>query len=129
MKPVVKALYLCDDVLSDPTRSKPHLIGVLNAIRPPAFPHVLKKLCVFAQLIGGHGEVRCMIRVVHAANRDLTYESNEFPLRFTDRRQTRYFVLRIEDIALQEPGEYWVELHCNGEFVDDAILRILDEEN
>ncbi len=50
MKPVVKALYLCDDVLSDPTRAKPHLIGVLNAIRPPAFPHVLKKLCVFAQL-------------------------------------------------------------------------------
>ena len=72
--------------------------------------------------------VRCSIRVVNSANRELTYESAEFPLRFNDRRQTRYFVLRITGIGIQEPGEYWVELQCNGQFVDDAVLRILGEE-
>lgn len=66
--PVAKALYLCDDILSDPARGKPHLIGVLNAIRVPTFPHTLAKLCVFAQLGGGLGDVRCYVEVVDAAS-------------------------------------------------------------
>ncbi|HXD86182.1 MAG TPA: hypothetical protein VN641_06795 [Urbifossiella sp.] len=129
MIPVVKALYLCDDVLADPTRTKPHLIGVMNAIRPPSYPYRIKKLCVFAQLIGGQGDVACVVRIVNSANRGLVYESEPFRLRFEERRQTRYFVLRITDIAIQAAGEYWVELTCDGSFVDDAVLRILDEAN
>jgi hypothetical protein len=124
--PVAKALYLCDDILSDPTRVKPHLIGVLNAIRPPAFPHVIPRLCDFAQLIGGYGEVRCVVRVVNAHNQDVAYQSSERLVRFDDRLQTRYFSLRLEQVTIHTPGDFWVEFTCNDQFVDDAVLRILE---
>lgn len=125
VSPVAKALYLCDDILSDPTRVKPHLIGVLNAIRPPAFPHTLPRLCVFARLIGGHGEVKCRVEIVNAQSRTLMYTSPDQTLRFDDRRQTRYFTLRLTGISIPGPGEYWVEFYCNGRFVDDSVLCIL----
>lgn len=97
--PVAKSLYLCGDILADSTRVKPHLIGVLNAIRPPAVPHTIPHLCVFAQLIGGHGEVRCRVRIVNAHNRDVVYESAEQVVRFDDRLKTRYFILRLAGIT------------------------------
>jgi len=123
--PVAKALYLCDNILADVTRVKPHLVGVLNAFRPPAFPHVIPQLCVFAQLVGGHGDVRCVVRVVNAQTRDVAYQSTERVIRFDDRLQTRYFSLRLAQVTVHAPGEFWVEFHCNGQFVDAAVLRIL----
>jgi hypothetical protein len=126
--PVAKALYLCDDILSDPARVKPHLIGVLNAVRVPGFPHTLDKLCVFARLVSGYGQLRCRVRVTRASDRVIVYRSPEQMLHFTDRRQTRYYVMRMQQISCPEPGEYWVEFFCNGEFVDDAVLLIEQAE-
>ena len=83
--PVAKALYLCDEILSDPARVKPHLIGVLNSIRPPEFPHTVERLCVFATLIGGHGEVRCLGRIVNSRSHEVAYQSTERVVRFDDR--------------------------------------------
>jgi len=46
---------------------------------------------------------------------------------FRDRRQKQYFVLRLENIALLHPGEYWIELFCDGQFIDDANFNVLEE--
>jgi hypothetical protein len=107
--PIAKALYLCDDILSDPSRVKPHLIGVFNAVRVPAFPHTLAKLCIFVQLVNGYGEVNCRVRIVNASNRDIMYQSPVHVVRFDDRRQTRYFRLKLTQITgvhlvLSDPG-------------------------
>ena len=124
--PITKALYLCDEILSDPAHGKPHLLGILNSIRPPSFPHVLSRLCVFAQLIGGHGEGRCRIRIVDARNLDAVYESADQIVRFDDRLEVKYYIVRLMEITIHGPGEYWVELTWNGHFVDDAAVRILE---
>ncbi len=123
--PIAKALYLCDEILFDPARSKAHLVGLLNSIRPPSFPHVLARLCVFAQLIGGHGEGRSRVRIVNANSLETVYESPDQVIRFDDPLQTRYVALRLLGITIHGPGEYWVELTWDGQFVDDAVLRIL----
>jgi hypothetical protein len=124
--PIANALYLCDEILSDPTRGKPHLIGVLNAVRVQAFPHTLARLGIFAQLVSGYGAVRCQVRVVSAHNREVVYQSPAQTVRFDERRQTRYFVLRLAQLTIHAAGEFWVELYCNDEFVDDATLRFLE---
>ena len=80
---------------------------------------------MFAQLIGGHGDVRCRVRIVNARNRDVVYESAEQVVRFSDRLQTRYFTLRLVGITVHDPGDFWVEFSCNDQFVDDAVLRLL----
>ena len=123
--PVTKALYLCDEILSDPARVKPHLIGVLNAIRPPSFPHVLPRLCVFAKLSDGLGDIRCRVRIINVADLTTVYETPELALRFHDRRQILYANFRIEQLRWTSPGEFVVELFCNGEFVDDAVLMVV----
>ena len=58
--PVAKAVFLCDDALEDRANRKLHLLGLFNAVRlqeGEGYPFRLGQLCVFAQLIGGAGEV------------------------------------------------------------------------
>jgi hypothetical protein len=123
--PVAKSLYLCDDILSDPARIKPHLIGVLNAIRVPAFPHVLPRLCVFAKLSDGFGDVRCRVRIVDVQDLTAAFETSERTIHFRDRRQILYAMFKIEKLRFLAPGEFVVELFCNDEFVDDAVLMVV----
>lgn len=124
--PVAKAVYLCDDILSDPTRVKPHLIGVLNAIRADRYPYILPKLQVFAKLVDGLGEVRCRVLIHHARTGRVVHQTGDQVLRFADRRQTIYATFRLQELVWPSPGEYLVELYCNGQFVDDATLRLLE---
>ena len=123
--PVAKALYLCDDILSDPERVKPHLIGVQNAVRVTTFPHTLDRLYVFAKLCGGWGDVRCQIRIVNTRTLTTLFQSSERILHFRDRRQILYLIFRFEQLTWHEAGEFTVELYCNGEFIDDAMLTVL----
>ena len=124
--PVAKAVFLCDDILSDPARGKPHLIGLLNAIRAPSFPYSLDRLRVFAKLVGGFGEVKCRVVIHHARSELVVYQSADQVLRFADRRMTIYANFRLQNLTWPAPGEYLVELYCNGQFVDDATVELLE---
>src|SRR5262245_8553683 len=54
--PAAKALYLCDGCIGFPNQ-KTDLIGLFNSIRPMKYPHVQSQFVVFAQLLGGLGQV------------------------------------------------------------------------
>lgn len=123
--PVAKALYLCDEILSDPARAKPHLIGVLNGIRVPAFPHTLARLCVFAKLSGGLGDARCRVRIVDMRDLSTFYQTAEHVIPFRDRRQILYATFRLENLTWSAAGEFVVEFFCDDQFVEDAVLTIL----
>ena len=126
--PVTKAIYCCDNVLPDRSSGKIHVLGVFNAIRPPdgaGYPCRLGRLCVFAQLIGGIGEVSLRLEVVSAENEAIIYTSPEQPVRFPDRRTTMSACFRILECPFPRPGVYLVELYAQGVFLDDRALHLL----
>lgn len=126
--PVAKAVYLCDDVLPDPTRSKLTIVGSFNAVRLPAdvaFPYALDKLCVFAQLVGGVGEVTCRAEVIRATTNRAIYVSGRQRLTFPGRHTTVTYLLRLRRFVFPAPGEYTVELFCEDQFVDDRLLHLI----
>ncbi len=83
--PVSKAVYLCDEVVEDKTSQKVHLLGLFNAVRPPAsshYPFRLGQLCVFAQMIGGVGVLPVHVEVVNAQTEEVIYAFPKQDLRF-----------------------------------------------
>jgi hypothetical protein len=54
--PFAKALYLCDGHLGFADQ-KTDLVGIFNSVRPDTYPHVQPHFVIFAQLIGGQGNV------------------------------------------------------------------------
>lgn len=126
--PVTKALYLCDEVLGDPSNQKVHLLGVFNAVRPAdegAYPYHLPRLCVFAQLAGGVGMLPFRVDVVDAQDQSIVYTSPEWQVRFRNRHTTVSACFRVLDLPFPRPGVYIVELYAQNTFLDDRAFHLL----
>jgi hypothetical protein len=92
------------------------------------YPFRLGQLCVFAQLIGGAGEVPAHVEVVQADTEALVYVSPEQRLRFPRRHTTVSALFRIRNLVFPGPGQYFVEFYCHDNFLDDRLLHLLPGE-
>ncbi len=126
--PVVKSLWLCDDVLPDLVSGKIHLLGCFNAVRATAYPHRLGQICVVAQLAGGVGDITMRVEITKADGITTVYSSPEYPLHFQSRHSIVRPCIRIRECLFPTSGEYTVVLYCNGTFLDDRTLYLLDAE-
>jgi hypothetical protein len=131
IKPVAKAVYVCDNVLADLASGKVTLVNLLNAVRLPAganFPYRLNQLCVFVLWSGGLGELRTRVDIVDATgDGQLIRRTDDMIIRFASRTQTVYGLYRIEGVVFPAPGSYCVEVYCQGAFVDDLMIRVIPE--
>jgi hypothetical protein len=125
--PVVKSVYVCDEVVRDPDSGKVSVLNLWDTVRPPAgtaFPFTLAKMCVFAWMREGRGQVRSRIDIVQASTGELVGRTADRVLDFTH-RTTHFANYRFERFAFPEPGYYYIELYCENEFVDDQVVRLL----
>ncbi len=108
--PVAKSIYFCDDILPDAARNKLLIVGMFNAVRVPegaAFPYKLEKMSIFAQLIGGIGDVPIRLDIVRAATGQILYSTGPRLLPFRNRQTTVTFTLRLSPFVIPAPGAIW----------------------
>lgn len=126
--PVVKGIYLCDDIQLNPDRDKFYLLGTFSTFRPsePAPPYRLRRLCIFAQLAEVTREISVQAVVLRANTREEAFRTEVHPLQ---RPASPLVVVpvafRYTDGEFRESGVYLVELLCNGQFVDDRRLYVI----
>src|SRR6266545_1725185 len=124
--PVVKGVYVCDDVLADPASGKVSLLNAFVTVRPSsAFPFVLDKLSVAVALRGGRGQSRVRIDVVRLATTSVVFRTQERDLSFLTPLMTVYARFRLENVRFPSEGRYAVEVYADGEFLDDEVLTVL----
>ena len=131
LKPVLKGVYVCDDVVGNPVGGKPMIVNLWNAIRVPrgeSIPYTLKKLCVFAWLRGGRGRVTFRVEVVSSETGFRIGQARFFGYEFTNPNATLYGRFMLEDVTFPAPGIYTVEFFCDGEFLDDQPIQVLPSE-
>lgn len=122
--PFAKALYLCDGHLGF-ANQKTDLVGIFNSIRPPAYPHRQKQAVVFAQLIGGLGQIPFFLEVTFPQNGQLIHTTNIHVLSFPRRDKLIQLALTMRGCVFPQPGTYLVELFCAGHWVADTNIALL----
>lgn len=130
VRPVAKRVYVCDDVIGDPSSGKVNLFNLWDAVRVPSdasFPYPLAKVCVFVWWRDGLGKVRTRVDIVQASTETLIRRTRDCILDFEQRTDSVFARYRIEKCTFPEPGYYYVEVYCEGEFVDDQIIRVFQE--
>lgn len=127
LNPIGKIIYVCDEVLEDPTSGKVSFLGIFNDVVPPpavGYPFRLGRMCVAARLVGGSGSVPVRVEVVEAATQSFVRAAGPFTVHFPSRRQVVTVCIRILDVIFPTAGEYFVELYSLGAFLDDRLLRL-----
>lgn len=123
--PTTKPLLLCEE--TDVEGGMTNLYALFNAIRPQSYPHTHPSFTVFAQLVGGLGEVPFLIDIRRASDDQLVRNTDVRVLRFPDRNTQLQIVVNIEGCVFDTPGVYLVELYCDNTWVADTTLRLLED--
>ena len=122
--PVAKGLYLCDGCIGFP-KQKTDIVGLFNSIRALQYPHVQQQFVIFAQLVGGLGQVPFYLDVRFAATDQLVHTTNTQTLHFPLRDRLVQLAYTIQGCRFSQPGIYLVELFCAGQWVADTTLALL----
>lgn len=125
--PTGKVVYVCDEVLQDPTSGKFSFLGIFDDVLPsPAagYPFRLGRMCVAAQLVGGSGQMPVHIEDVDGTTQNLVRQVGPFLVSFPSRHQVVTVCVRILNVIFPSPAVYFVELYCRGAFLDDRLLRL-----
>jgi hypothetical protein len=129
-KPVAKAICLCDDVVSDPLTGKVSLLNLLDTVRVPVgrgFPIVLPKISVFSWLRDGRGKIGSHVDVVQGTSNKVIRRTQQYILNFEERGHALWARFKLLNLSFPAPGYYWVELFCEGDFMDDQVLHVVTD--
>jgi hypothetical protein len=127
IKPVLKGIYVCDDVIPNPDGGKPMIVNLWNtwwAAASQPFPVRVAKLCVFAWLRDGRGRLGFHVDVVNARTGEVIGRTPRHELDLAEPNRSAYAKFLITNFPFPEPGGYLVELYCEGEFLDDQPIRL-----
>jgi len=123
--PEVLALLVCDQIITDRITGKQSLIGMFSVIHALRFPVTHHQLAVFASLTGGHGEVTLTIRVIDANEKRSPLVEGRGKVNFASPLAIANLALQFHGLTFSEPGEYRVQMLCDGELMREARLRLL----
>lgn len=129
--PVAKPFLLCDDVIANPTTGKPHIVNRWDTVTVPAtatWPYTLPKLCLFAWLRDGIGDVRFRFELVDLRTGDLAALPWRQTVQLRHPLQSLYAKFLLPNVTFPAPGYYAVEVYWNGEIADDHRFRVHQPE-
>ncbi len=114
-------------MLQDPASGKFSFLGIFDDVVAPAgsgYPFRLSRMCVAAQLVGGSGSAPVHVEIVEGTTQNLIRRAGPFTLAFPSRHQIVTICIRLLNADFPAAGVYFVELYCQGVFLDDRILRL-----
>ena len=121
--PAVRSLYLCDHVIGS-EKGKVDLFGLFNSIRAESFPCLQPRICVYAQLVNGLGEIPFVVEIRNAATDEVTFVTHTHNLFFPNRTRLVHMVQVIKGCLFEQAGVYTVELICKNQWMTDTIFRV-----
>jgi hypothetical protein len=129
--PTCLALILCDDVVSHPDTGKVDLLGVFWSRRAPSFPRSTGPFAIWISLVNGAGLVRMRLWIELLADRLDEEPIVEIPfgMAFPNPREIRNHVCRIDDLHLEVPGHYRVNLAAGRSTLVQAYFIAVEAES
>ena len=125
--PVVKSIYVCDEVRRNPLGGKVDMVGACNSATVPwsmPFPYQLPRMSILVQMSGGHGDVACRLEIVQAKTLTPIYVSAPLHIFFQTRHTTIHASVKLDGILIPDVGEYWIEWYCDGTILDDKLFYV-----
>ena len=126
-RPLVLALVLCDQIITEHHSLKKALIGAFNSITFEGLPGVYPRMCVYAALTNDQGEtaanLRCVFMDTPDAEGRTLWEVNA-PIAFDNPNQVVEICFELNKIAFDSLGLHTFELSCGGELLMERRFHV-----
>ncbi len=122
--PMVPGLFLCDDVVREPSTQNVSLIRTFTGLAADQFPWAPHSYTVFASLTDGFGTFTAELRISLLDDPAETVYIVRHPLHFPDRLRTVNYVMRVTQCRFPRAGVYVAALFLDGEWLAQRSLRV-----
>ena len=123
-KPIAEALILCDEIITEAGTNKKSLIGTFNSIVSANFPMQHAKICVYAAMTNGQGEMTGELRCVRVDDQQEIFKAAG-NVQFADPNQVVEMSFNFRNILFERPGLYTFELIAGEELLLEKRFHVL----
>ncbi len=123
--PDVLSLAVCDQIITDRMTGKQSLIGLFTTVHAAKFPVTHPQLCVHLSMTDGRGKTRITICIIDADDARDPVVRGQGIVDFKNPRAIANLSLQFHGLVFTHPGEYRVQILCEGELLREARLHLV----
>jgi hypothetical protein len=123
-KPIAESLVICDQIITEMGSNKKSLIGIFNSIASNNFPVQHSKLCVYAAMSNGRGEMTVDLRCVRMEDSAEIFRISG-QMQFPDPNTVVELVATLVQLPFERAGLYTFELICEGDLLLEKRFNVL----
>ncbi len=124
-KPKVKAMLVCDNVITENISGKNSLIGIFENINAKQFPAVHPALYVYINFTEALGRYNFRLELINIENDEHIYPGADITgLESNDIAAHYNLVFTINRLKFEKPGKYEFRLFADGEICDTRAINV-----
>lgn len=122
--PLIKAILICDHIITEAGSNKKSLIGVFENITAPKFPYFHPLMSVYLKLTDAAGEYKMKIELVDLRENKVIGKGEVPRVTFPDRLTHYELTFNFAGLRLHHPGKYEFRIYANEEFLDSKDFNV-----
>ncbi len=124
--PVLKAILLCDTVITDKASDKHSLIGLFERVYVAKFPAFHFPACLFVEFTGAAGDYKIRVEFFDQTSSKALFN---LPLpnliKCPDRLKAHRLVFRLPPMPFPQEGDYEIRVYANDHILCQKTLQTI----
>ena len=125
IKPILKAILLCDVTIVEATSHKRSLIGIFDSIKSAQFPSVHPSLSVYIQFREIEGVFNFTLELVDLNNGNTMNKAQITNFQVRDKSRDCELVFNLMSVKFDHPGEYEFRIYVNDGIFGQKSFKVL----
>lgn len=113
IKPILKAMLVCDSTIVESGTHKRSLIGLFDSIQSSQFPTVHPSMSVYVQFREIEGTFDFNLELMHLETNRVTHKAAIRNYRVSDKHRECELVFNLLSVKLEQPGDYEFRIYAN----------------
>lgn len=123
-RPNVKAMLICDAVITEQNTNKNSLIGIFENINTQNFPCIHQRLYVYVNFTDVLGQYKVRLELADVEN-NVTIGHAELPeIGYNDKLASNNLVFVLEMLNFKHAGKYEFRFFANGEICETKPFNV-----
>lgn len=122
-KPVVKAILICDNIITEAVTNKKSLIGIFEQINARNFPTTHPLLGIYVKLTNAQGKYKFVLELIDS-EADKKIGFSEIPeIEVKDKLSVGELIFMLRGLTFGHAGSYEFRLLANGIVCENGTQR------
>ncbi len=126
--PSVRALLICERVITEAVTNNKTLVGVFDRIQLPIFPRIFGPFWIYARLVDAEGDYTFRVEIIHLETEKQIARADGLNLSVPSRLGASELVFQVQAFNFELPGTYEILIYANDVWIGRTTLSVVQRD-